>query len=164
MNALAPHGPLAPRSVLVVDNDPALCRLLEMAFARSGLEVLATPQAEDAAAALRAGRAAALLLDLNLGAGRSGAALLREWQDDAALVVPPCWLVTGTPDDPRAAAAADCAALQRVVAKPFGVLELVAEVAAVIAAEAADAAAKAAETKGDLGTAREQEPPREASA
>lgn len=116
--------------VLVVDNDPALCRLLEMAFARAGLEVVAAERAEQAEAALAAGGCAAMLLDLNLGGGTSGAGFLRALDGQA---LPPCWLVTGTPDDPRVADAAVHPALRRVVAKPFPVLELVDEVAAVIA-------------------------------
>ena len=116
--------------VLVVDNDPALCRLLEMAFARADLQVVAAERAEEAEAALAAEDCVALLLDLNLGGGASGAAFLSASRERA---LPPCWLVTGTPDDPRVAEAAGHPSLQRVVAKPFSVLDLVDEVAAAVA-------------------------------
>ena len=134
--AAAGPGDCAGR-VLVVDNDPALCRLLEMAFARADLQVVAASRAEEAEAVLAAGGVQAVLLDLNLGGGASGASVLRGREGEAAL--PPCWLVTGTPDDPRVAEAEGHPALRGVVAKPFSVLDLVDEVAAALANEHRDA-------------------------
>ncbi len=115
------------RTVLVVDNDPALCRLMEVAFSRVGLAVRATGDAAEAEAVLVEPGADAILMDLNLGAGQSGPELLSSWAELHRL--PPCWMVTGTPDDPRLEALASLDAFQRVVAKPFSVLELADEVA-----------------------------------
>jgi DNA-binding NtrC family response regulator len=135
--ARAPAEPgVGTGRVLVVDNDPALCRLLEMAFARADLQVVAASRAEEAEAVLAAGGVQAVLLDLNLGGGASGASVLRGREGEAAL--PPCWLVTGTPDDPRVAEAEGHPALRGVIAKPFSVLELVDEVAAALASQDSD--------------------------
>lgn len=118
------------RTVLVVDNDPALCRLMEIAFTRVGLAVRATGDAAEAEAVLADSAAQAVLMDLNLGAGRSGPELLLVWAEHRRL--PPCWMVTGTPDDPRLEALAGLQSFQRVVAKPFSVLELAEEVAVAV--------------------------------
>jgi CheY-like chemotaxis protein len=115
------------RTVLVVDNDPALCRLMEIAFTRVGLTVRATGDAIEAEAVLAGPGAQAILMDLNLGAGRSGPELLLAWAERRKL--PPCWVVTGTPDDSRLEALAGLQSFQRVVPKPFSVLELAEEVA-----------------------------------
>jgi len=118
------------RTVLVVDNDPALCRLLEIAFTRVGLTVCATGDAAEAEAVLDGPGAQAVLMDLNLGAGQSGPELLLGWAERRSL--PPCWMVTGTPDDPRLEALAGLEVFQRVIAKPFSVLELAEEIASAV--------------------------------
>lgn len=118
------------RTVLVVDNDPDLCRLLEIALTRVGLVVRATGDAAEAEAVLEEPGALAVLMDLNLGAGQSGPELLLGWAERHSL--PPCWMVTGTPDDPRLAALAGLAEFQRVIAKPFSVLELADEIVSTV--------------------------------
>lgn len=120
--------PASGPQVLVVDNDPALCQLLEMAFARGGASVYATGDVAAAEARLEGGTVDALLMDLNLGAGHSGPEVLAGWRERHGL--PPCWMVTGTPDDARLPTAEALPELRRVVAKPFSVLDLVREVVA----------------------------------
>ena len=135
-NQLGPaRGRVGMNPVLVVDNDEALVRLLEMAFSRFEVPVCGTGDAAVAAEMLRRGAASALLLDVNLGAGQSGPELLVEWGGPGDL--PPSWMVTGTPDDPRLEALEGIPGYRGVIAKPFRLLDLVSDVRTAIAGEEA---------------------------
>lgn len=128
-------------TVLVVDNDASMRHMLELALRSQRLEVIATACPEGAEEALAAGEVGAMLLDYHLGAGVSGATLLQRW---AALGdIPPFWLVTGMPDQEEVNKVREHPSCQGVVAKPFAVMRLVAEVAALCATPTADAEAEA---------------------
>ncbi|MCP4094489.1 MAG: response regulator [Planctomycetes bacterium] len=110
----------------MVDNDPGMCQLMSMAFEQAGHSVIATGTPAIAEKALESGKCAALLMDFHLGAGESGGALVASWADTHGL--PPTWIVTGTPNDPRLAEMHATPGLKGVVSKPFAIMDLVARV------------------------------------
>ncbi len=112
--------------VLVLDNDRTLRTLMTHALSRVGLEAVPAATAEEGEAALDG--VAAVLMDFHLGAGRDGAEVLLAWASRPG-GLPPCWVVTGMPDHPGLEALEGFAPLQRVVGKPFSVIELAEEVA-----------------------------------
>lgn len=66
-----------PDTVLVVDDEPAICKVLELALRKVGLPVRAVGTAEAAIAALDAERFGAVVTDKNLP-GKSGLDVIRE--------------------------------------------------------------------------------------
>lgn len=129
-------------TVLVLENDGSLRRLLELALRQAGLEVLCASSREEAAAALALAPIACLLVDLNLGGGGCGFELARTWR--AAGILPPFLVVTGSPDDPRVERLGAMEGFRGAVAKPFGVPDLVRRVQDVVRWGAASARATGA--------------------
>lgn len=88
------------RSILLVDDEPAVVRLLAHHFGRSGWEVCQALSGEDALRAYEARRPDVVLLDLNLP-GISGLDVLDVLAPRGAAVV----MVTGDAEVPTAVAA-----------------------------------------------------------
>jgi len=106
--------------VLLVDDDPAMLRLLEVNFRLEGFETATASRGEEAVDAVRATHPDALVLDVMLP-GIDGHEVVRTIRDDPELAALPVVFLTGrTPDDPRFAAPGVA-----VVGKPFDPQELV---------------------------------------
>jgi len=114
------------KQIYVVDNDPGMCKLLAMAFAQAGHEIVACGAPEAVQEALQNGECAALLMDYHLGAGESGAGLVRGWA--TRFEMPPTWIVTGTPDAADLTDVSEVQGVMGVVAKPLAIIDLVAMV------------------------------------
>jgi DNA-binding response OmpR family regulator len=61
-----PYGNRGSTRVLVVDDEPAICKALTMALSRAGFEALAAQTGESALAILRSERVDVLVLDLRI--------------------------------------------------------------------------------------------------
>jgi DNA-binding response OmpR family regulator len=61
-----PYGNRGSTRVLVVDDEPAICKALTMALSRAGFEAVAAQTGESALAILRAERVDVLVLDLRI--------------------------------------------------------------------------------------------------
>ena len=107
--------------VLVLDNDRTMRDLLAYALRGRGLSPVVAEGLEEAERALA--DVDGLLLDFQLGEGQTGAAVARRWAEEERL--PPFWLVTGMPEDPEVQGLRELGELQKVVGKPFSLLELV---------------------------------------
>lgn len=83
--------PLRGRSILIVEDDPAVRDVLDAWLERDGAETGTVPAAEPALRALYASRYDLLITDLELPGGRSGTWLLRRvralWPSLPAIVV-----------------------------------------------------------------------------
>jgi len=108
--------------VLILDNDHAMRDLLEVAVSRNVCVGRAVASSGEAEEILREGEVDFMLLDLNLGGGDSGEALAIDWAQRE--IMPPFFLVTGTPEDARLAALANLPLARGIIPKPFQVLEL----------------------------------------
>ena len=106
--------------VLLVDDDPAMLRLLEVNFRLEGFETVTASHGEEALAALQARPPDAVVLDVMLP-GIDGWEVHRRMQADASLAEVPVVFLTGrTPDDDVAPGGAE------FVVKPFDPAALVA--------------------------------------
>ena len=119
--------------VLIVDNDPSMCQLLTMAFSHADIEALAIGSLASLDHLLKNEDVGALLMDYHLGGGQSGAEVLKELVDNGSNL--PFWLVTGTPDELGVIEASSLKGFQGIVAKPFSIKDLVAEVAPFVKGE-----------------------------
>jgi DNA-binding response OmpR family regulator len=118
--------------VLVVEDDEGIAELWAEALTGAGFAVERMGSALGLAAALRARRPDAIVLDLGLPY-RSGAALLGDLKADPATAAIPVVVVSGAPEAlPRARAALAAA----VLTKPAGPGRLCAVVAAAVAGAA----------------------------
>ncbi|HXF72310.1 MAG TPA: response regulator [Actinomycetota bacterium] len=115
--------PSAPR-VLVVDDDPAIVRLLEVNFRLEGFEVDATTRGERAVELARAAPPDAVVLDVMMP-GLDGWEVCRRLRDEAGLAGVPIVFLSARPRDvdPERGYASGVVAQ---VTKPFEPLELVA--------------------------------------
>ncbi len=110
-------GPVA--RVLLVDDDPAILRLLEVTFGLEGFETVTASRGEDALAAVAADRPDAVVLDLMLPGldGREVHRRLRENPSTAS--IPVVFLTARTLED-------DVRSLEApFVTKPFDPTELI---------------------------------------
>ena len=106
--------------VLLVDDDPAMLRLLEVNFRLEGFTVATAGRGEDALRAIRAEPPDVVVLDLMLP-GIDGLEVHRAMREDPALAAVPVVFLTGRAvDDADAPLGAD------FVAKPFDPADLVA--------------------------------------
>ena len=119
--------------ILILDNDKAMRQLLALSVRREGCRAHTSANSDQAEAQLRQGGIDFLLLDLNLGGGGSGEKLAERWAQDNLL--PPFYVVTGTPDDHRLATLEGLSQFRGVIAKPFPVLELCGKIKAEITAK-----------------------------
>lgn len=116
--------PLPAPVILIVEDDPAIRRGLELNFQAEGFESLAAPTAEAGAALLRDHEVSAVLLDIRLP-GMSGLDLCREIR--AAENHVPIVLVSARGSEADVVAGLEAGADDYVV-KPFRINELVARV------------------------------------
>ena len=107
-------GPMA--RVLLVDDDPAILRLLEVNFRLEGFETVTASRGEDALTAAAERRPDAIVLDLMLP-GLDGAEVFRRLRDDPSLVSVPVVFLSARPleDDLVSLGAANAT----FVTKPF---------------------------------------------
>jgi DNA-binding response OmpR family regulator len=110
-------GPVA--RVLLVDDDPAILRLLEVTFGLDGFETVAAARGEDALAAAAADRPDAVVLDLMLP-GLDGREVYRRLREDPSTAsIPVVFLTARTLED-------DVRSLEApFVTKPFDPTELI---------------------------------------
>ena len=89
----------ARRSVLIVEDDPAVARILRVCLRRAGFETTAVETGGEALKKLDEGRPDAVLLDLGLPDGLGGAVLrrLHEARDGY-----PVWLIVSALDEDEA--------------------------------------------------------------
>src|SRR5439155_26318491 len=109
--------------ILLVDDDPALRKLLTTTFEVADVDVVEAEDAEAARRQIRRARPGVIVLDVNMP-GTSGLELCRELKDDPATRDIPIVLLTGS--DGGTAAAAKEAGAEAIVRKPFSPLELLA--------------------------------------
>ena len=109
--------------ILLVDDDPALRKLLATTFEVADVDVLEAENAEAARRHIRRGHPSVIVLDVNMP-GTTGLELCRELKDDAETSRTPIVLLTGA--DGGTAAAAKEAGADAIVRKPFSPLELLA--------------------------------------
>jgi DNA-binding response OmpR family regulator len=125
-----PQSTSSPETVLVVDDDHALCDLMALAVELGGREPLKAGSAAEALAVLEEHHVSLVLTDIHMPRA-SGLELL------AALSVtrhpPPVLVVTGETDEYTTRTARLLGA-RKVITKPFGVDELGREIDQVLAA------------------------------
>jgi len=142
-------------AILLVDDDPAVSRAMEIAFGMAGHRLDHAAGPEDAFSCLARRRYDAILLDLNFGAGRSNGAeglacLERIMAEDPAA----CVVVITAHSGIRIAVAAMQAGARDFAMKPWRNAELIAKVEAAIARTGAQALAAASAMAGDDVPAR----------
>ena len=115
----------APPSVLVLDNDAPLRTLLRAALGKH-CDLRLCSHAAEAEQALLSGGVSVLLLDLHLGGGHSGDVLALDWARRGLL--PPFLVLTGMAEDPRLKALIGLSEYGGLIAKPFSVADLIAQV------------------------------------
>lgn len=120
---------VAPRTpALIIESDPTLCRVLEIAMRHAGFAVNHAETGAEALALLEANRVSAVLMDLGLPDGRSAEVLpwLHAHKDR------PQWLVLSA-IDPADAAQIDDSIGERFISKPFDPWRLIERVKAMTA-------------------------------
>jgi DNA-binding response OmpR family regulator len=116
--------------ILLVDDDPAILRLLDVNFRMEGFDVDATSHGEEALAAAARQTPDVVILDLMLP-GMDGREILRHLREDPATAgVPALFLTARGRDD---AATSDEAGY---IQKPFDTVELVTTVRAMLEGDA----------------------------
>lgn len=117
--------------VLLVDDDPAMLRLLEVNFRLEGFETSTAGRGEEAVEAATADPPDAMVLDVTLP-GIDGHEVVRHLRQDPSGASLPVVFLTGRAiDDPRF----DAPGIS-VLGKPFETMELIALVRTVIGASA----------------------------
>jgi len=117
-------------TILVVDDDPAIRELLQLALPRAGLDVLLAGSALEARDTLARTTPDLVLLDWMLP-GQSGFELARHLRRNPAHRDVPIIMLTAR-DQPEDKAAALDAGADDYVSKPFSILELQARIKAVL--------------------------------
>jgi DNA-binding response OmpR family regulator len=112
--------------VLLVDDDPAILRLLDVNFRMEGFDVDATSHGEDALAAAAHATPDVVVLDLMLP-GMDGREILRRLRADPATASVPVLFLTARGRDDAAAGEAE-----RYIQKPFDTVDLVATVRSLV--------------------------------
>jgi ribonuclease P protein subunit RPR2 len=107
--------------ILLVDDDPALLKLLRTTFEVADVDVAVAENADGARRHIRKRHPSVIVLDVKMP-GTSGLELCRELKSDPKTRDIPIVLLTGSDDDPNGAAKA--AGADAVVLKPFSPLEL----------------------------------------
>lgn len=128
----------SPTTVLLIDDNPAVARAMEIAFRIAGHRLDTAPGPEEAFSRLAVARYDAILLDMNFSAGESDgeqglACLARIMADDPAA----CVVVITAHSGIRIAVAAMQAGARDFAMKPWRNAELIAKVEAAIARGAA---------------------------
>ena len=111
-------------SILVVDDEPPIRKLLRVGLGSQGYAVSEAPNAKAAIELVDAQKPDLILLDLGLP-GMGGLDLLRKWRDDGLDV--PVVILSSRTDEAGIVAALELGA-DDYVTKPFGMNELVARI------------------------------------
>ncbi|RWM95474.1 MAG: response regulator transcription factor [Mesorhizobium sp.] len=111
-------------SILVVDDEPPIRRLLRVGLGSQGYAVSEAPNAKAAIELMQAQRPDLILLDLGLP-GMTGLELLGKWRDDGLDV--PVVILSSRTDEAGIVQALEMGA-DDYVTKPFGMNELVARI------------------------------------
>lgn len=111
-------------SILVVDDEPPIRRLLRVGLGSQGYAVSEAPNAKAAIELMQAQRPDLILLDLGLP-GMTGLELLGKWRDDGLDI--PVVILSSRTDEAGIVQALEMGA-DDYVTKPFGMNELVARV------------------------------------
>ncbi|MDG4888899.1 response regulator transcription factor [Mesorhizobium sp. WSM4887] len=111
-------------SILVVDDEPAIRRLLRVGLGSQGYAVSEAPNAKAAIELMQAQRPDLILLDLGLP-GMTGLELLGKWRDDGLDI--PVVILSSRTDEAGIVQALEMGA-DDYVTKPFGMNELVARI------------------------------------
>ncbi|TPI17060.1 response regulator transcription factor [Mesorhizobium sp. B4-1-3] len=111
-------------SILVVDDEPPIRRLLRVGLGSQGYRVFEAPNANAAIELMRAERPDLILLDLGLP-GMTGLELLGKWRSDGLDI--PVVILSSRTDEAGIVAALELGA-DDYVTKPFGMNELVARI------------------------------------
>jgi DNA-binding response OmpR family regulator len=112
--------------ILLVDDDPAILRLLDVNFRMEGFDVDATSHGEDALAAIARATPDVIVLDLMLP-GMDGREILRRLRAEPATASVPVLFLTARGRDDAAAGEAE-----RYIQKPFDTVDLVATVRSLV--------------------------------
>jgi DNA-binding response OmpR family regulator len=112
--------------ILLVDDDPAILKLLDVNFRMEGFDVEAVSHGEDALAAVSRDVPDVVVLDLMLP-GMDGREILRRLRDDPTTAAVPVVFLTARGRDDAAAGEAE-----RYVQKPFDTVDLVATVRSLV--------------------------------
>ena len=112
--------------ILVVDDDQGIRDLLTAVLERAGFETLAAANADEAVALSEQDRPAAAIVDVNLGAGRSGYEVCRELRDRFGRL--PTVMVSGERTESFDRVAGLLLGADDYVVKPFVPDELIARV------------------------------------
>jgi DNA-binding response OmpR family regulator len=116
--------------ILLVDDDPAILRLLDVNFRMEGFDVDATSHGEEALAAAARQRPDVVVLDLMLP-GLDGHEILRRLRETPATADVPALFLTA-----RGRGDATTGEDARYIQKPFDTVELVATVRAMVEGDA----------------------------
>ncbi|TPJ22105.1 MULTISPECIES: response regulator transcription factor [unclassified Mesorhizobium] len=111
-------------SILVVDDEPPIRKLLRVGLGSQGYAVSEAPNAKAALELVQAERPDLILLDLGLP-GMTGLELLDKWRSDGLDI--PVVILSSRTDEPGIVAALELGA-DDYVTKPFGMNELVARI------------------------------------
>lgn len=114
--------------VLVVDDEPAIRRLLKTSFAAQGYHVLEAGDGRSSLDAFKAGKVDLIVLDLGLP-GMDGFAVIKELREEGSAV--PIVVLSSRDDEAGKVKALDIGA-DDYVTKPFGVDELMARARAAL--------------------------------
>jgi len=149
------EGASSPRAILLVDDNPAVARAMEIAFRMAGHRLDTATGPEDAYSHLALRRYEAILLDMNFTAGRSNgdeglACLARIMADDPDA----CVVVITAHSGIRIAVTAMQAGARDFVMKPWRNAELIAKVEAAIARRTGQTQPAATVLATDDGPAR----------
>jgi DNA-binding response OmpR family regulator len=112
--------------ILLVDDDPAILRLLDVNFRMEGFDVDATSHGEEALAAVARQAPDVIVLDLMLP-GMDGREILGRLRAEPATAGVPVLFLTARGRDDAAAGGAE-----RYIQKPFDTVELVSTVRAML--------------------------------
>jgi len=112
--------------VLVLDDDPQIRELITAVLERAGFETLAAADGDEAVALCEKDRPAAAIVDVNLGAGRSGYEVCRELRDRFGRL--PIVMVSGERTESFDTVAGLLLGADDYVVKPFVPDELIARV------------------------------------
>ena len=112
--------------VLILDNDAAVRKLLQLAFEQGGIQAFTARTLREMEMQMEEDPVDVFLVDLHLGGGTSGVSVVKSLNRKNLLR--PFLMVTGTPDHPSLKEVHGFRAFRGIVAKPFSVMDLVQQV------------------------------------
>ncbi len=125
-----PPPPLESQTILVVDDDPNIVRLIRSYLEQAGYHVEQAADGDGAVAAVRRVRPALVILDLGLP-GKDGIEVTRTLRADALLAATPILMLTARIDDVDRILGLEMGA-DDYVTKPFNPREVLARIKAIL--------------------------------